>query len=57
MQEAATKLVVGPGVTLIGFLTLNDVALVAGILCSLVIAAHTSWKFWTEFQDRRARLK
>ncbi|MGE5566152.1 MAG: hypothetical protein ACM3YN_08360 [Parcubacteria group bacterium] len=53
--ESAAKLAVGPGVTVFGLLTLNDVAVIAGILCSLMIFAHTGWTWWTQYQDRKAR--
>lgn len=55
VQEAVAKLAVGPGAILFGYVTLNDVALIAGICCSLVIAAKTGWELWASIQDRRAR--
>lgn len=54
-SESAVKLAVGPGITFFGLLTLNDMAVIMGILCSLMIFAHTGWTWWTEYQDRKAR--
>ncbi len=55
VSGAAAKLAVGPGVTAVGLFTLNDMALVMGILASLAIFLQTTWRLWTDVQDRRAR--
>jgi hypothetical protein len=55
VATVAAKMSAGPGITVFGVVTLNDAALILGMLCSLVIFAHTAWKFWCDVQDRKAR--
>lgn len=55
VATVAAKMSAGPGVTVFGVVTLNDAALILGMLCSLALFAHTVWKFWCDVQDRRAR--
>jgi hypothetical protein len=55
LVAAGGKMTVGPGVTLFGMMTLNDMALIAGILCSLVIFVHTALKMVWDWQDRQTK--
>lgn len=54
-MTAGGKLTAGPGLTLFGLMTLNDLALIAGILCSLIIFVHTGLKMVWDWQDRRTK--
>lgn len=49
------KIAVGLGPTSYGLVTLDSVALVLGILCSLAVLGHTLWKWWWDVRDRRTR--
>jgi hypothetical protein len=51
----ATKYAVGPGFAFFGVVTLNDLALLAGLFCSVVISAYQLWKWWCEYHDRKAK--
>lgn len=50
-----TKIAVGAGVGVLGAMTLDRVAIIAGIACSLVVTLHTLWRWWSEWSDRAAR--
>lgn len=52
-----TKLAVGAGIGFFGAMTLDQWVMITGILCSLVITAHTLWRWWNEWRDRVARKK
>jgi len=59
-HEASTfglKFVLGVILGFFGAITLDQVAIVAGIMCSLVITGHTGWKWWNEWRDRVAKKK
>lgn len=49
------KVILGTGLSFIGAITLDQWALIAGVGCSLVVAGHTSWRWWCEWQDRAAK--
>lgn len=51
------RMVIGAGVSLLGAITLDQWALLAGILCSLVVTGHTLWRGFNEWRDRAARKK
>lgn len=52
---AGGKIAAGVAPTAYGLITLNDVALIVGIITSLVVMAHTLWKWWCDHKDRRDR--
>lgn len=54
-QDTAARTALGPGVLLFGWLTLNDAALIAGIICSVIITLKTAIDIWHTMQDRRAK--
>jgi len=54
--EVTVKLAIGPGLSLYGMLTLNNIALIFGIISSVIVGGHSAWKWWTDYQDRKARL-
>lgn len=51
------KLVIGAGLSFVGAITLDQWAIIVGILCSLVVTGHTLWRWANEWRDRKARLK
>lgn len=55
LPAVAGKMIVGPGTVVFGFITLDAAALLLGAVCSLVILAHTCWRWWNDYQDRRAK--
>lgn len=55
MATAGAKLAAGPGVVGVGMLTLNDLALVFGILCSLAIFIQTVLNIVWKWRDRQKR--
>lgn len=52
---AGGKVAAGVGPIGYGIITLNDVALLVGIVTSLIVAAHTLWKWFHDHKDRQAR--
>lgn len=52
---AGGKLTLGVVPSAYGFFTLDRVALIAGILCSLAVTGHTLWQWWCAAKDRKAR--
>ena len=52
---AGAKLTAGPGVVVYGLWTLNDVAMLIGILASAAIFTHTVLKIVWDWRDRWAR--
>lgn len=52
---AGGKITAGVAPTAYGLITLNDVALLVGIFTSLIVAAHTLWRWWCDHKDRRDR--
>jgi hypothetical protein len=55
LAMAGGKITVGIGPTAYGFLTLDNLALIFGILCSLAVTGHTLWQWWCAAKDRKAR--
>lgn len=53
-MTAGAKLTAGPGVLAYGAWTLNDLALLIGILASAAIFIHTALKIVWDWRDRRA---
>lgn len=51
------KLVIGAGLSFVGAITLDQWAILVGILCSLVVTGHTLWRWANEWRDRKARLR
>lgn len=51
------KVAIGAGLSFIGALTLDQWAIITGILCSLVVTGHTVWRWINEWRDRAARKK
>lgn len=49
----AGKAALGPGVAVVGVLTLNDWALIAGILCSFVITVQALLTIYWKWRDRQ----
>jgi hypothetical protein len=57
LTAGGTKLAVGPGVAVVGWFSLNEWVLIAGLLSSLLIGLHTLLKIWWDIRDRKARAK
>lgn len=55
VSAAVGKIAVGAVPTAYGVVTLNHMALIVGILSSLAVLFHTLWKWWWDYQDRKAR--
>lgn len=53
--SAAVKIAAGAVPTAYGIVTLNQIALIVGLLSSLAVLLHTLWKWWWDYQDRKAR--
>jgi hypothetical protein len=51
----AAKLAVGTGISAIGALTLQDWAVVAGIICSVAVTVQTLLNIYFKLKDRRVR--
>jgi hypothetical protein len=51
----AGKMVLGTGVSVFGALTLNDWALLCGILCSVVITLQALLNIWWKWRDRQQK--
>lgn len=52
LMLGGAKMLAGPGVAGYGLITLNDIALLLGILCSAAILIHTTLKICWDWRDR-----
>jgi len=55
-RELCVKLIIGPAFTLYAWLTLDHIAMIAGIFSSLIVGGHSLWQWHNNIKDRRARL-
>lgn len=53
LTVAAGKLAVATGPTAYGVITLNQVGLILGILCSIAVFVQTVLTTWWRWQDRK----
>lgn len=55
LMIAGGKIAAGAGPVGYGLITLNELALIVGILSSLVVMGHTLWRWYCDVRDRKRR--